>query len=53
MALKDMYAYAVKVAAGKFHGTMEEHDGKLHINGTVATDAEKNEIWNALKTIPT
>ena len=53
MALKDMYAYAMKVSAGKFHGTTEERDGKLHFKGTVATEEEKNEIWNAIKTIPT
>ena len=26
---------------------------KLYFKGTVATEAEKNEIWNAIKTIPT
>lgn len=53
MSLKGMYAYALKTADGKFHGTTEERDGKLYFNGTVASDAEKNEIWNAIKTIPT
>src|SRR5262245_20519033 len=53
MGLKDMYAYAMKTAQGKLHGTPEEHDGKLHVKGTVATQDEKNEIWNAIKTIPT
>jgi nucleoid-associated protein YgaU len=48
-----MYAYAIDKAKGKFHGTTEERDGKLHFKGTVATEAEKNEIWNAIKTIPT
>jgi LysM repeat protein len=48
-----MYAYALQVSQGKFHGTTEEHDGKLVFKGTVATEAEKNEIWNAIKTIPT
>jgi nucleoid-associated protein YgaU len=47
-----MYAYAIQTAKGKFHGSAEERDGKLHFNGTVATEAEKNEIWNAIKTIP-
>jgi nucleoid-associated protein YgaU len=28
-------------------------EGKLHFKGTVATEAEKNEIWTAIKTIPT
>ena len=53
MSLKGMYAYAQKVAQGKFHGTIEERHGKLEFKGTVATEAEKNEIWNAIKTIPT
>jgi nucleoid-associated protein YgaU len=48
-----MYAWAEKVAQGKFHGTIEEQGGKLVFRGTVATEAEKNEIWNAIKTIPT
>jgi len=52
MGLRDMYAYAIQTAKGKFHGNAEEHDGKLYFKGTVATEAEKNEIWNAIKTIP-
>ena len=46
-------AYAIQTAKGKFHGNAEERDGKLHFKGTVATEAEKNELWNAIKTIPT
>ena len=53
MGLRDMYAYAIQTSKGKFHGNAEERDGKLYFKGTVATDAEKNEIWNAIKTIPT
>lgn len=53
MALKDTYAYAVQKAQGIFHGTMEEQNGKFVWKGTVGSDAEKNEIWNAFKTIPT
>ncbi len=48
-----MYAWAMKVSQGKFHGTTEEHDGKLVFKGTVATEADKNAIWDAIKTIPT
>jgi hypothetical protein len=40
-----MYQWALKTAEGKFHGTTEERDGKLYFNGTVATEAEKNQIW--------
>jgi nucleoid-associated protein YgaU len=47
-----MYAYAIQTAKGKFQGSAEERDGKLHFKGTVATEAEKNEIWDAIKTIP-
>ncbi|HWB29792.1 MAG TPA: LysM peptidoglycan-binding domain-containing protein [Vicinamibacterales bacterium] len=53
MSLTGMYAYAQKIAEGKFHGTIQEQNGKLVFNGTVATENEKNEIWNAIKTIPT
>jgi nucleoid-associated protein YgaU len=48
-----MYAYAQQVAQGHFHGTIEERHGKLEFKGTVATEQEKNDIWNAIKTIPT
>ena len=53
MSLKGMYQWAIKTADGKFHGTSEERDGKLYFTGTVATEAEKNQIWDAIKTIPT
>ena len=53
MSLKGMYQWALKTSEGKFHGTTEERDGKLYFNGTVATEAEKNQIWDAIKTIPT
>ena len=53
MSLKGMYAYAQQVAQGHFHGTIEERHGKLEFKGTVATETEKNDIWNAIKTIPT
>lgn len=53
MGLRDTYAYAIQTAKGKFHGGAEERDGKLYFKGTVATEAEKNELWDAIKTIPT
>jgi nucleoid-associated protein YgaU len=52
VSLKGMYQWALKTAEGKFHGTTDERDGKLYFNGTVATEAEKNQIWDAIKTIP-
>jgi nucleoid-associated protein YgaU len=53
MGLRDKYAYAISQAKGKFHGSAEERDGKLHWSGSVGSEEEKNEIWQAIKTIPT
>jgi nucleoid-associated protein YgaU len=53
MGLRDTYAYAIQTAKGKFQGNAEEREGQLFFKGTVATEAERNEIWNAIKTIPT
>lgn len=53
MGLRDTYSYAITVAKGKFQGNAEERDGKLHWKGTVSSEQEKNEIWQAIKTIPT
>ena|SRR6185436_9293945 len=53
MGMRDTYAYAIQTAKGKFHGNAEERDGKLYFKGSVATEAEKNELWTAIKTIPT
>lgn len=52
MGLRDKYAYAIQTAKGKFDGSAQERDGKLHFVGTVKSEAEANEIWNAIKTIP-
>ena len=52
MGLRDKYAYAIQQAKGKFNGTAEEREGKLHWKGTVNSEAEANEIWTAIKTIP-
>jgi nucleoid-associated protein YgaU len=52
MALRDKYAHAIQTAKGKFQGNADEREGKLHFVGTVATEDEKNQIWNAIKTIP-
>jgi nucleoid-associated protein YgaU len=53
MGLRDTYAYAIQTAKGKFDGSAQEKDGKLHFIGTVKSEAESNEIWDAIKTIPT
>jgi nucleoid-associated protein YgaU len=52
MSLRDKYAYAITTAKGKFDGSAQEENGKLHFVGTVKTEDEKNQIWNAIKTIP-
>ena len=53
MGLRDKYNYAVQTAKQlRFDGSAEERDGKLHFKGTVNSEDEKNQIWNALKTIP-
>jgi nucleoid-associated protein YgaU len=52
MGLRDKYAHAIQTAKGKFDGSAQERDGKLHWSGTVKSEAEANEIWNAIKTIP-
>src|SRR6187402_746989 len=52
MGLRDKYAYAIQTAKGKFQGNAEERDGKLYFKGSVASEAEKNQLWDAIKTIP-
>jgi len=52
MGLREKYAYAIQTAKGKFDGSAQERDGKLYFTGSVKTDADANEIWNAIKTIP-
>jgi nucleoid-associated protein YgaU len=52
MGLRDKYAYAISTAKGRFDGSAQEKDGKLHFVGSVKTEEDKNELWNAIKTIP-
>jgi nucleoid-associated protein YgaU len=52
MGLRDKYSYAISQAKGRFDGSAQEKDGKLHFVGTVRSEADKNELWNAIKTIP-
>jgi LysM repeat protein len=53
MGLRDKYNYAVTTAKNlRMDGSAEEKEGKLHIRGTVNSEDEKNQIWNAIKTIP-
>jgi nucleoid-associated protein YgaU len=53
MSLRDKYEHAIATAKGfRMDGSADERDGKLHFHGTVASEAEKNAIWDALKTVP-
>ena len=53
MGLRDKYNHAVQTAKQlRMDGAAEEREGKLYFNGTVNSEDEKNQIWNALKTIP-
>jgi nucleoid-associated protein YgaU len=53
MSLRGTYAYSVDIAQKLGLQSIEERDGKLHFKGTVATQADANKIWDAIKTIPT
>jgi nucleoid-associated protein YgaU len=52
MGLREKYAYAISQSKGRFEGSAQEKDGKLHFVGTVKSESDKNEIWKAIKTIP-
>ena len=53
MGLRDKYNQAVQTAKSlRMDGAAEERNGKLYVNGTVNSEDEKNQIWNALKTVP-
>src|SRR5215212_9026011 len=53
MTLRDKYNHAIQTAKQvKFQGAADERDGKLHVHGTVNSQDEANQIWNALKTVP-
>lgn len=53
MNLRDKYNHAIQTAKNfRMDGSAQERDGKLHFTGTVASEAEKNAIWDAIKTVP-
>lgn len=53
MGLRDKYSQAVTTAKQLgMEGSAEERDGKLHFHGTVKSEDEKNQIWNAIKADP-
>ena len=50
--LREKYNHAIQTAKSlRMQGGAEERDGKLYFNGTVNSIEEKNQIWNALKTV--
>ena len=52
MELRDKYNHAIQMAKSlHMQGGAEARDGKLYFNGTVNSVEEKNQIWNALKTV--
>jgi len=54
MGLRDKYAYAIQTAKTlRMQGSADEKDGKLYFHGTVGSQTEVNQIWDAIKTIPT
>ena len=51
--LRGKYDYAIQTARKLgFQGAATQEGDKLHFKGTVGSEDEKNQIWNALKTIP-
>jgi nucleoid-associated protein YgaU len=53
MGLRDKYNHAVQTAKSlRMEGSADEREGKLYFKGTVNSEDEKNQIWNALKTVP-
>jgi nucleoid-associated protein YgaU len=54
MGLRDTYSTAIQTAKSlHMDGAAEERDGKLYFHGTVQNQAEANQIWDAIKTVPT
>ena len=53
MGLRDKYNHAIQTAKNlRMDGSADERENKLYFHGTVNSEDEKNQIWNALKTVP-
>jgi len=53
MDMRQKYDKAIQVAKGlRMQGSADERNGKLYVTGTVSSEEEKNQIWNAIKTVP-
>lgn len=53
MDLRAKYDHAIQTAKRlHFDGAALQEGNKLNFRGTVGTEDEKNQIWNAIKTVP-
>jgi len=53
MDLRAKYDQAIQTAKRLgFQGAATQEGDKLHFKGTVHSDDEKDQIWNAIKTVP-
>jgi nucleoid-associated protein YgaU len=52
-SLREKYNRAIQAAKSvRMEGGADEREGKLYFNGTVKSEDEKNQIWNAIKSVP-
>jgi nucleoid-associated protein YgaU len=53
MGMREKYDKAIQVAKNlRMQGSADEKEGKLHFNGMVNSEDEKNQIWTAIKSVP-
>jgi nucleoid-associated protein YgaU len=53
MDLRAKYDQAIKTAKSlHFDGSAQQEGDKLNFRGSVGSEDEKNQIWNAIKTVP-
>ena len=52
MDLRAKYDQAIQTSKGRMQGSAVQNGDKLHFSGTVTSDADKNLIWNAIKSNP-
>jgi nucleoid-associated protein YgaU len=53
MDLRAKYDQAIRVAKSlHFEGSAQQEGDRLNFRGTVGSEDEKNQIWNAIKTVP-
>ncbi|MEZ5319048.1 MAG: LysM peptidoglycan-binding domain-containing protein [Vicinamibacterales bacterium] len=52
MDLRAKYDHAIKACKGRMDGAAVQNGDKLEFKGTVKSEADKNLIWDAIKTVP-